>query len=111
MLMKRMFIVAAMAASIGLAGCETTGGGVVPGKVTEVVTKVQEYTKKACSFVPTAATVNNLLKTFGVTSIDGVVQMAGEICAVVTKQQARRSRSAKGPILRGVRIQGRFVSS
>lgn len=125
MLMKRIGIALVVASSLALGGCFLTSkepgtpGTVVtlPPATTplgqqaaEVIGKVQDYTTKACSFVPTAQTVANLLASFGVGTLAGAVDVAQQICAAVGPRTASARRSSAPKTLRGIPIRGYYVS-
>ncbi len=64
--MKKVLVACMLAASVALGGCATggaAGGGVVvtPPDITGIVAQIQSYCKIACGFVPTAATIANIL--------------------------------------------------
>lgn len=76
----RTFLCATVAvALLSLAGCG--------GASTDLITKVQEATVKACGFMPVASTVAAILDATGVTGGAGVMAStaAAAICTAVTK--------------------------
>lgn len=102
----------ATVAAVGflLAGCATPGDGVTgvptPTQITDTAKQIQNYTRIFCSFVPTIATVANIISS----SSAPVTQIAQDICAAVTTAPL-----ADGPgnrvraTVNGVTVRGRFV--
>lgn len=118
--LKKLAIVLALGGALAVAGCKTndTGGSAIPPipgntvaeKTAAVIAEVQEKTRTACKFVPTATTVINLLRVFGVGDYSGITAVASEVCRVMgppTNATARRSAGPK--TLRGVEIRGTYV--
>jgi hypothetical protein len=96
--MPRLALVAAaLAATLVVGGCSKE----------EMIKGVKDTTTKICGFVPTVATIDKLLVAFGVSSATGVVEVAQQICNTVTRKSAQRGGAR--PVLKGVRIEGRFV--
>jgi hypothetical protein len=80
--MRSLLKVGAVAIALGLAGCS-----LLPwhqGDVNAQVAEVQELTKKACSFLPTAQTVAAII-TAGDPTVAGASAIAKAICDAVTK--------------------------
>ena len=112
----KLGMVALTIASASLAGCAGTAIPIPGVSVTleaQLIADVQSATTAACSFVPTAITIANL-----VTADNGIVQtadgIASAICGAVTKAPAGAvtslHRRATAPItVNGVTIHGYFV--
>lgn len=96
MLRKTAMLAAVLASTLVLGACSKE----------EMVKGVKDATTKICGFVPTVSTIDKLLVAFGVNSVTGVVEVAEQICATVTRKSAQRGQR---PVLKGVRIEGRFV--
>lgn len=108
----KILIIAAMALALG--GCANfkgVTGGPLPQQVTGVVEGVQNATKNVCAFIPTAKTVIDILRAFGVNTPESVTSIATRICDAVTK--VRSAQRGARPTLRAgnkvVVINGRFV--
>jgi hypothetical protein len=83
--MKRILATCVLAASIGLAGCSTTatnGGSVTAPDVLAIITQVQSYTKVACGFVPTAATIINIIGS-AVPGVAVATSIAEAVCTAI----------------------------
>jgi len=92
-MLHRLGVVALLAGSLALAGCETTK---------DVGTKIEEVQSKvalACSFVPTAATIVALFSKSG----GEIGDMVRQICDALTKKKAARGAR---PMVNGVEIRG-----
>ena len=86
---------------LGLAGC----AGTSREEISATAKQIQEYTKLACSFVPTIGTIANILSTGVATP---AIAIANEIClAVSTAPLADGGRRI--PKVNGVVIKGSFV--
>jgi len=94
--MKRFLIIGALALSLG--ACTTT-------QTTDTISKVQEYTRLACSFVPTAKTVAAIFTT-GLTS---AFDTATAICNAVTTAPLADGPGDRTPRVRGVKVEGKRV--
>lgn len=102
-MLRKIGIVLALAGTIALGGCATTGGGASP------VQQVIDGAKLACSFAPIAGAVEALLR--GGTSITDAIS---GICAALnttmsTKRMAMRNGATVTVTVRGVRVPGRIV--
>jgi hypothetical protein len=97
--MHKLVITAALA--VALSACGTIGGG---GAVDPRILQVQEYAKKVCGFVPTAATIDQLLNAG---QFSGYIALGQAICDAVMR--ANQMRSGKTPVLNGVILEGTFV--
>jgi len=105
--MRRLAVIAFV---LTLAGC---GGGAG----TDLITKVQEATVKACGFMPVATTVGAILDTLGVTGGAGamVSTAASQICNAVKKPAVHAlgafGDNPAGPVaeVNGVAVRGYFV--
>jgi hypothetical protein len=105
--MRKFVVVLGMSAALLLAGCDTTDSA---AKVSAAIADVQAKARQYCAFVPTAATVAELLKTM-VPGLTGTVGVAQAICNAVTNNPM-----AEGPGKRqrfgqvsGVVIEGHLV--
>lgn len=77
--MKKILIAVALAASLGLSACATTGG-TATGGIT--VAQVQGAVVAACSFLPTAASVVAMITASPlVATADGIATI---ICSAIT---------------------------
>lgn len=101
--MRRLLMASAISGSLLFGGCATTGG-IDPNQIAQI----QEYTRLACSFVPTASTVAQIIAAMvgGQAAVATAAQAAEAICAAVTSKSARRGHP---PMAYGVRIRGEFV--
>lgn len=115
--MKALIGVALLALS--LAGCASTGATlpgtekVVSGVQTtrDTITKVQNYTKQVCGFLPTAASVAAI---FNVSIAGSISAIGGAICdAVTTNPLAEGDKPGyyKAQTVHGVKVEGRFVKA
>jgi hypothetical protein len=99
---KFMLSTAALAASMALAACATTGSGDI------TVQDVQGAAVAACSYLPTAASVASLLNANGaIMTAEAIAQV---ICAAVTTTQSAKLRGAPGPVTVTVQINGKPVT-
>ena len=116
--MKRLkgFIAAAgLAGAVALGGCASTGGTgttTTSADITATIQQVQQAAVAACAFLPTTATVANLIGT--ATGVGAETQLAttiaGQICAAVSATTTSGARRAGAvPTVHGVVIHGRFV--
>jgi len=96
--MRNVILAAALAA--GLAACGTIGGSPADPRIIQV----QEYAKKACGFLPTAATIDALLNGG---AFSGYLALGQAICDAVVR--ANQMRSGRTPVLNGVVLEGTFV--
>lgn len=108
-LFRNIFLVGAMSAAVALGGCATGGITGTTTNITSTITQVQQAAVAACSFLPTTATVANILGT--VAGVGAETQLAttiaAQICAAVSQKSAARGSAA--PEVNGVAIHGRFV--
>ena len=100
--MRKLIATFAVASSILLGGCATTGSPSSEA-VTTAIAEVRKWTETICSFVPTAATIEAIL-TVGTSNYVGIAQ---GICDAVTARSLRRA-GATRPTFNGVPIHGRF---
>lgn len=84
-----------------LAACTTTG------QVEDKIKEVQNYTRLACSFLPTVETVAKILA--GGTVIDTASAVGNAICNAVTTAPLADGPGDRVPRVNGVVIKGRFV--
>jgi predicted small secreted protein len=90
--MKNILVAAALAASVALSGCATTGGG---GASTEdLVQQVRAAVIQSCKFVADTADIAQvvaaLIPTYGQT-VGAVSAMAQAVCAGISPPTAARS--------------------
>jgi hypothetical protein len=109
--MRKILTCGALALSVALGSCGTTGGSVTI-TVNDVVAKVQAIAVKVCGFLPTASTVINIVSA-GSPIAATAESIAQSICAAVSavpKLGARLSGAAPPVIMvNGVQVHGRFV--
>ena len=74
----------------------------------DVVDEVIETTVDACGFLPTAATVANIIAA-GNPSMMTATAIAGAICAAVTPKPPIMGLMEAVPMVNGVPIEGHFV--
>lgn len=98
--MRKLIATFAVASSILLGGCATTGSPTAD-TIAAGVAEVRKWADTICQFVPTAATIEAIL-TVGTSNYVGIAQ---GICDAVT---ARSARPGVRPKYRGVPIYGRF---
>lgn len=104
--MKRLVCVVALAGSVFLAGCETTGKP-FPERVTEVVAQVQAITRQVCDFIPVAEVVAQIIRVGDYTA---PVAIANAICtAVHNLPKATRGTKRPVPVVSGVVVKGQYV--
>ena len=96
--MRNVILAAALA--VGLTACGTTGSGGVDPRILQV----QEYAKKVCGFIPTAATIDSLLNGG---AFSGYIALGQAICDSVMR--AQQMRAGKTAVLNGVILEGTFV--
>lgn len=99
--MKKFKLMLACVAMLGLSACNT-------GDVAAEIAQIQAYAKQACSYVPTAATVLDIIASAtGNASLQSVSQIAEAICGAVASKSARRGGGV--PTVNGVVVHGHFV--
>jgi hypothetical protein len=106
-----MYKVLLLAGVLALGGCGTTGNG--PVSLTSIVQQVQQAAVATCSFLPTVATVSNIIAPLVPGAVGPeqlAVSVASQICAAVTGAKASGALKSNPPTVRGVVIHGRFVS-
>ena len=106
---KQMLAIVAM--SPLLTGCLTVTAGPTPNSPLppppDYVTAVQNAAEQACSFVPTARTVLELVSAFqDVSAIERVSIIVERICDAVTGPRGARRFGAR---VRGVAVRGQFT--
>lgn len=97
--MKRILIIAAL--------CATLGACVTASELDAKISQVQTYTKLACSFIPTVATVAKIFATGG--TVDSATSVANAICNAVTTAPLADGPGDRIPRVNGVVIKGNFV--
>jgi hypothetical protein len=104
--MRKLLLVAAAAAVVGLSGCTT------PFNPATFAAQVQAETQKLCGYVPTAETITNLFAT-GVPGVQLAETLANAICGAVgpapkTTALFRAHAAAPPPVLYGVKLKGHY---
>jgi len=103
--MKRFVLLAAMT----LGGCATTG--TVGTTTSTIVADTQQAATVACGFVPTAATVLNIVAVGNplIATADAIAQaICSAVAASAAAPKAGRLR-ATVPTVNGVAVHGRFI--
>lgn len=100
--MRNTLRAVSLAAILALAGC-----GGETGTLTDNVKAVQSATTKACSYLPTVASVSAMLTAIN-PAVAGVAAIAGAICSAV-KPKALGFKSDACPKVNGVCVEGEFV--
>lgn len=95
--------IAALGLALTLGACAT----VTPQNITDRAREIQNYTKLACSFVPTVATIAAIVSKGSTAS---VAQMASDICAAVTTAPLADGGTRRAYHPSGVRIRGQFIN-
>lgn len=93
-----------MLAAVSLGGCDSQ-------QTAETIAQIQKGTQIACSFVPTAASVANILAALypaAQAPVGAATEVAQQICSAVTAKSARRGAPAV-PTVAGVVVDGHFV--
>ncbi|HXP09025.1 MAG TPA: hypothetical protein VN828_11045 [Acidobacteriaceae bacterium] len=110
--MKKIITAGFLSASIALGGCASTSGTIATAttNASTTIAAIQQAAVAACSFLPTTATVANLIGTVaGVgTETSVATTLAASICAAVSPK-ASAKRGGAAPVVNGVTIHGRFV--
>lgn len=98
--------------SIALGGCATTPGTIstTTSNISAVIAAVQQAAVASCAFLPTAATVTNIIGTVaGVGAATTLAtDIASQICSAVSAVKGGK-RGATAPTVNGVAVHGRFV--
>ena len=116
--MMKFLIVCAIALTTTLGGCASTGGGPpTQADVNATIAQVQNYTKLACGFVPTATTILNIIGA-AVPGVTIATSIAQAICAAVATPMSGKHAFAKKTVkgyvvtpgaVNGVRVEGSKV--
>lgn len=96
--MKKILMTTIMCAAL-LAGCATTGG-LDQGKLDALVSDIQKYTTTACNFLPTAASVLEVIGAFSGTP--GVGVAVGTVGAAICNGFVTKSVARGGAVTRNV---------
>lgn len=113
--MKSLLTPILVVIALTFGACSSTGSlpTPTPGQVDQAITKAQEFTRQLCGFVPTANTIANLLKVFGVNSVADLTAIAQQVCTAVapiaSTKSSRKRMAVAPPTVRGVPIRGTFV--
>jgi hypothetical protein len=99
MMLRKFMLAAPVAVALSLGGC----AGV---DTATVISQVQQAAVLACGFLPTAATVANILAA-GNPALQVASAVATAICTAVTAKGARRGGAI--PNVNGVEVHGKFV--
>lgn len=91
--MRKHLLGAALASALGVAGCATSGTG-----STITVASVQSAAVTACSYLPTAATITNILTANPIAAT--AESIAAIICGAVTSPPAVAQPAAPGAKLK-----------
>ena len=114
-------LAAVVTVGLALGACSTTlpspGGATTPPTTTGDATtdKIIGATVKACGFLPTVSTVTGIIASFvpgGAPVNELVTSIARSICGAVApaKMGARRGAASPTGVVRGVQVEGHFVS-
>lgn len=112
---RNLFLVGAMSAAVALGGCASVGlpglTGTTAANITTVISQVQQSAVAACSFLPTTATVAQIIGTASGVGAETqlATTIAAQICAAVSPS-AKARRGGAAPTVNGVAIHGRFVN-
>lgn len=110
---SKILAVSGLSASLALGGCATTTGGTTSTttSISDTIAQIQNAAVTACAFLPTAATVANIIGTLaGVgTETNLAGNVAAQICAAVAPPKSAKLKAGV-PTVNGVVIHGKFVS-
>jgi hypothetical protein len=110
---RNLFLVGAMSGAVALGGCASIGGGTgtTAANITTVISQVQQASVAACAFLPTTATVAQIIGTAAGVGVETTLAttIAAQICAAVSPT-AKARRGGAAPTVNGVTIHGRFVN-
>jgi len=109
----------AVIAVLLLGGCSMeTGQSVDTTALNAVITKIQDYTKQICSYIPTDGTVKQILASVDPLA-ESAYNIAAQICKAVTETPLAvepgpavlelGEKPASCPMVAGVCIEGSFV--
>jgi len=105
--MRKFLMMIPLAATLGFAGCTSTGG-IDTGQIAAYEQQVQQIAVSICGFLPTAATVLNIF--VGNPALGTAEAIAQAICNAVTPSaQLQARKRATMPNVGGVPVHGRFV--
>ena len=103
---------AGLSVAVALGGCATTPGTISTAttNVSAVISEVQQAAVAACAFLPTTATVANIIGTVAGVGPETTLAttIAAQICSAVSASKSAR-RGGAAPTVNGVAIHGRFV--
>jgi hypothetical protein len=86
----------ALAASLALAGCVTTG----ENPQASLIIQAQEAAKRACSYLPAAHVVAQISGTQALTA----AEIAGRICMAINLRSGRSAPTVNGVLVTGERL-------
>ena len=105
MFRKILSIVSCAGLGIALASC-------TPTTTAALITQIQQDAMAACSFLPTAETVTQLITAGNIKATAGLdtgTTIANAICKSVATPPASSLKKATIPMINGIQIQGIFV--
>lgn len=102
--LKSLLLAGALAGTLALGGCATNGAG---GSSISLAS-VQNAAVAACGFLPTAATVANLIASNNA-AIATAESIASAVCAAVAPSKQAGKHGAVLASVNGVRVRGKFV--
>lgn len=91
---------------LGLGGCVSSVGQLLPNDITSRAKEIQTYTKAICAFVPTISTVAALITQGTSLTVTGI---ASDICTAVTTAPLADGPGDRKPRVGKVLIKGKFV--
>jgi hypothetical protein len=104
--MKKALISTALASTLFLANCSSTGLSNIPAQITTVTTQTQAIAQTLCQFLPTAQTIGQIAASLFPQGapIETVANgVATAICNAVSTHSAVKGRT---PTFRGIPIHG-----
>lgn len=112
---KSIVMAGALSIATALGGCASTTGAntgtTAANNINSVIAQIQQASVAACSFLPTTATIANILGT--VAGVGAETQLAttvaSQICAAVSPAAKANRAAGAAPTVNGVVIHGRFV--
>jgi hypothetical protein len=110
--LHNLSLACAISLSVALGGCATTPGTIstTTSNISAVIAAVQQAAVASCAFLPTAATVTNIIgAAAGVGAATTLAtDIASQICSAVSAVKSGK-RGAAAPTVNGVAVHGRFV--
>lgn len=93
----------ALAGAIGVAGCQSTGGSSPSANMATVVAQVQQLTQQACSVLPVADSIAQIVKV-GDPALATAELIADAICGAVAKAPAGAGRKMHPVTIDGIPV-------